>query len=569
MDVVIGHPVKMLVKFLELRGIQLEDGQTVIKLHIKEHQAINVFILFLQQSINLKIVKLELNKMLFIVEFLLQNKKMIFKDNAYILVVNIQIIKLLKTLDQDLITKDLVFLNYWKCLINNNSMKWLSLARTDFVDSDLNLSNGNSYKTIQKSWFSIKKIKHQNKNSLRIFLPFYKYLLAGGMVKENTQMEPLLRMEKIKLKLNSIQIKTLQMWNYHHRYTYNKTISLLNEDNERPLYKDVKPENSNTYYSKLELRNLIVPESCCSRIKWILETPKAIRESAVFESYKNLQSAISNLKNGHIRYFNLRYKSKKLLKWTIGVPKESIKVYQNGDLGIYEERTTNFRLRTTEKIKEIKNDCTIHFNGLHYYICVPKAIEMKNNNKSNWMCSLDPGIRKFQTIYSPDNDNYITIGEKASRVLYVNLLRLDKLLSKKNSKNILKIKKLRLRIQYLQDELHYKSINFLCTNYKNIYIPKLTKENDIIKCSNRIISSKTVRNMVVLGHCKFIERLKTKAKEFTNVKIHIITEEYTSQRCLACNTFTKTNAEMFICKSCNFTIDRDILGSTNILLKNW
>jgi hypothetical protein len=76
-------------------------------------------------------------------------------------------------------------------------------------------------------------------------LPFYKYLLEGGMVKENTQMEPLLKMDKIKLKLNSIQIKTLQMWNYHHRYTYNKTISLLNEGTERPLYKDVKPENSN------------------------------------------------------------------------------------------------------------------------------------------------------------------------------------------------------------------------------------------------------------------------------------------------------------------------------------
>jgi transposase len=394
-------------------------------------------------------------------------------------------------------------------------------------------------------------------------------LLAGGMVKENTQMEPLLRMKKIKLKLNSIQIKTLQIWNYHHRYTYNKTISLLNEDTKRPLYKGVKPENSNTYYSKLELRNLIVPESSCSRIKWILNTPKAIRESAVFESYKNLQSAISNLKNGHIKYFNLRYKSKKLLKWTIGIPKESIKVYQNGDLGIYEERTTNFRLRTTEKIKEITNDCTIHFDGVYYYICVPKTIQMKRNDKSNWVCSLDPGIRKFQTIYSPDNDSYITIGEKASSVLYSHLLKLDKLLSKKNSKNILKIKRLRLRIQYLQDELHYKSINFLCKNYKNIYIPKLTKGNDIIKCSNRKISSKTVRNMVVLGHCKFIERLKTKAEEFTNVKIHIITEEYTSQRCLACNTFTKTKAEMFTCKSCNFTIDRDILGSTNILLKNW
>jgi transposase len=54
-----------------------------------------------------------------------------------------------------------------------------------------------------------------------------------------------------------------------------------------------------------------------------------------------------------------------------------------------------------------------------------------------------------------------------------------------------------------------------------------------------------------------------------NVNIHIITEEYTSQTCLNCKNLTKTNNEIFICKCCNFTIDRDILGSTNILLKNW
>ena len=152
----------------------------------------------------------------------------------------------------------------------------------------------------------------------------------------------------------------------------------------------------------------------------------------------------------------------------------------------------------TEKIKEINNDCTIHFDGLYYYICVPEIKQMKINNNSNWICSIDPGIRKFQTIYSPDNDNYITIGEKASSVLYNNLLKLDKLFSKRNSKNILKIKKLRLKIDNLQRELHYKTINFLCNNYKNIYIPKLTKQNDIIKVFNRKINCKTVRNMVVL-----------------------------------------------------------------------
>ena len=359
------------------------------------------------------------------------------------------------------------------------------------------------------------------------------------------------------------------MWNNHCRYSYNKSINMLNEDNERPLYKGVKPENSTIFYSKLELRNLIVPADACSRIPWILETPKAVRESAVFEACKNLKSAISNLKNGHIKYFNLTYKSKKLLKWSIGIPKESIKVYQNGDLGIYEERTTNFRTRTTEKVKEIKHDCTIHFDGLYYYVCVPEEREMKSNKESNWMCSMDPGSRKFQTIYSPDNDNYTIIGDRASSILYKELIKLDKLQSNKNSKNRLKIIKLRLRIKNLQSELHNKSINFLCENYKNIYIPKLTKENDIISKQNRKINTKTVRNMVVLGHCKFIEKLKTKADLYTNVKIHIITEEYTSQRCLNCKNLTKTNEEIYVCKSCNFRIDRDVLGSTNILLKNW
>jgi transposase len=49
----------------------------------------------------------------------------------------------------------------------------------------------------------------------------------------------------------------------------------------------------------------------------------------------------------------------------------------------------------------------------------------------------------------------------------------------------------------------------------------------------------------------------------------VITEEYTSQKCLNCKKLTKTKDELFKCKSCNFTIDRDVLGSTNILLKNW
>jgi transposase len=42
-----------------------------------------------------------------------------------------------------------------------------------------------------------------------------------------------------------------------------------------------------------------------------------------------------------------------------------------------------------------------------------------------------------------------------------------------------------------------------------------------------------------------------------------------SQQCLNCRHLTKTSNEIYVCKYCHEKIDRDVLGSVNILLKNW
>lgn len=590
----VGCPIKMLVSFMESQKIHLGPGQTMIKLSIKEHQAINVYILYLQKSMNLKNPDWKKNKLLFIVEFLLQNKKMTLKDNVYTLVVSTQIVKLLKTLDQDSITKDVDFLNYWKCLINESSTELLSLLKTDFVDSDLNLSNGYSYRTIQKSWFSIRYKKHINKNSQRTFLPFYKFLLAGGTDKEDTKH---LRMRKIKIKNpTSLHIKRIKGWNDDARYSYNKAICIINgQDKINKSEKIIstvfsqdldnkddngkrKPVSHQVTYDKYRLRDMITPESACSRIPWILKTPKSIREASVFEASKNLSSALSNKNAGNITRFSLRYKSRKKDSWTIGLPKSCMRI-KDKRINLFEKLSYDMEMNLTEKILDNstvntetlikpKHDCTLHFDGMSYYICIPFSPK-KRVSKNSWMCAIDPGSRKFQTVYSPENGNYTIIGDRASNVLYEKLLQLDQLISKKNSKNKDRIRKLRNRIKNLQSELHHKTSKYLCDNYKTIYIPKLLKNNDIISKSNRRIQTKTVRSMVVLGHCKFVDTLKAKANLYTNVQVHVITEEYTSQVCLNCKKRTKTSNEIWICNSCNFTIDRDALGSTNILLKNW
>lgn len=539
-----GLAIKKLVDFIQSRETLLDHGLTMIVLSIKELQATKEFILLIHQTLlhltPLHTPFLVINKTIYILEFLLQNKKTTWIDNQPFFKLNIQIISLLKTLVQDSIINEKVFLNSWNCLVKDLLTKWSYIAKTDFVDSDLNSSSGYSYKTIQNSWFLNKLINLQNKNSLKTFCLFYKFLLVDGTEKENT---PLIRTRKYRLKLNSLQKIKLNEWSSDYRWCYNKSVWLLKDE----------------YYSKFELRNLVVPSEVNCRNPWILRTGFQTRAYACFEAHQALKTNMGLIKSGDRKYFNLRYKRKKTIGWTINISKENITQINSREFGLYEK--TMGRLRTTENIPKIDKDCKIQFDGEHYYIIIPIEIEKRNTESKDWFCSLDPGVRKFQTIYNPQEEDINFIGDRASTRIYKKILKLDKETKQK------KITKLRNEIKNLQKELHDKTSRYLCNNFNNIYIPKLTKGNDIIK--KHKLHKKTTRNMVLLGHCKFVEKLKTKAEEYNDVKILIITEEYTSQTCLRCKKRTKTSKEMFECNYCRYRMDRDILGSINIFEKHF
>lgn len=537
-----GLVIKKLVDFIQSRVTLLDDGLTMVVLSTKELQATKEFILLIHQTLLhlTPIYSMETNKTIYILEFLLQNKRMIWLDKQPFFKLNIQIISLLKTLVQDSIINEKGFLDSWNYLVKDLLMKWSSIAKTGFADSDLNLSNGYSCNTIQNSWFLNKLINLQNKNSLRTFCLFYKFLLVVGTEKENT---PLIRTRKYRLKLNSLQKSKLNEYSYHYKWCYNKSIGLLNDE----------------YYSKYELRNLIVPEEVNCRNPWIIRTGFQIRANACFEAHQALKTNINLVKQGDKKFFNLKYKRKKTLGWTINISKENIKQVNDKEFGLYER--TMGRINTTEKIPKIEKDCKIQFDGEHYYIIIPIDIEKKKTVSKEWFCSLDPGVRKFQTVYNPEKEEINYIGDRASTRIYKKILKLDKTTKKKE------IIKLRNQIKNLQKELHDKTSRYLCNSFNNIYIPKLNKDNDIIK--KHVLHKKTTRNMVLLGHCKFVEKLKTKADEYNDVKILIITEEYTSQTCINCKKRTKTSNEMFECGFCGYTIDRDMLGSINIFEKQY
>lgn len=135
------------------------------------------------------------------------------------------------------------------------------------------------------------------------------------------------------------------------RYIYNKTVFLLNEtqdlykipnkysnyswldtciprseinesqdEKNNILYPTIRNTSESVFLSKLEIRNLLVPEETLSNVSVLNETPSIVREGAVFEAIKNFKSAKTNIKKGNINHFTMSYKRKKDIKsWTISI----------------------------------------------------------------------------------------------------------------------------------------------------------------------------------------------------------------------------------------------------------
>jgi transposase len=548
----LNYDIQKLVNTLETTHLESVDGQTMVILNINELQVIQEFIISI---LKIKTFQPTIKFRIFILESVLKNKKN--NDlNSYKL--NTLLLQLLKILALDLTLNDVDYSNFWNCLVKDSLNKLWLPEKTDSVDSDSIFLNGNSNKTLLNSWFSTHSTSPQKKNLQKTYLPFYKYLHPDRMEKRNV----LLRTKKIKLKLTSIQKAQLENWRHSCRYSYNKAIWLIND--------------TDSSYSNYDLRNLITPAEVNSRTKWLLETPTAIREAAVFEANKNKNACFTNYLNKNIKHFKLKFISRKKESWTIG-GFNNVKKISNNIISLYPKY--NFgQAKTTEQMPDTYKTCSIHFDGIHYYILVPVETELKKYLNKNPIASLDPGVRTFNTLYDPMEEKCYKIGDGASYLIYQELLLLDKLISQRSfiknanaHKGIsCKISRKRLKIKNLQHEMHCKVSNWLCKKYNTIVIPRFDSKNMVSKNKSvkRVISTKTVRNMSLLAHGKFLEMLKTKAQEFQSELIIVdeIDTTKTCSKCLyKCNTIGAK--EEWRCLKCKHFHDRDCNASKNILMK--
>jgi putative transposase len=287
--------------------------------------------------------------------------------------------------------------------------------------------------------------------------------------------------------------------------------------------------------------------------------------------------------------FDIGFRSKKT-EQSITIPKEAIKLILDGNsnaLKMYPTFLTNqlkffYRKRDIKKGKQITKiiyDCKLIQNKLgKIYLVVPHRVEACDNQASqpyDWG-ALDPGVRTFQTIFSPSGVAFKIGDRDISRIARL-CLHLDKLLAKSKDKTIKSkkrgkyqkaYKRLSDRIKNLVKEVHWKTISFLTENFKNIIIPPFNV-SQMVKRKNRKINSKTVRNMLCWSHYAFRMRLMHKA-ELKGVKVFVRGEEYTTKTCTNCLRINHNvkGEKVLKCPFCKTKVDRDLSGARNEFLKN-
>ena len=166
------------------------------------------------------------------------------------------------------------------------------------------------------------------------------------------------------------------------------------------------------------------------------------------------------------------------------------------------------------------------------------------------------------------NNKYIEIGNNLSTTIKKLLNRLDEFSEIKNKRiKNKKEKYIREKIKNKVKDMHWKIINYLTSNYKNIIIGNWSTK-DIIRKNDSVLTKINKRISQNISFYRFLERLKYKSI-IKKINLIIENEHYTSKMCTLCSNVKEDlgGNKIYKCDICNNEIHRDYNGSRNIFLK--
>ena len=390
---------------------------------------------------------------------------------------------------------------------------------------------------------------------------------TGKVSVTNDASKDILRCEKISIKLSRNQRLIIQKWFAIYRWCYNKTIKFIRHKDQF--------EDGKNIYSFYTLRKLIKSSFTKNEKQRIKKSkiPVHTLDNAIRDVCKAYKTAFTLLKSEKIKFFRLRTKKATSPKETILLESSCFSKTYNS----FAIRALGKLIDSSKSIMGITHDSRLqyckHTGSMTLYVPVNKATKVCTGRKE-W-CSLDPGIRTFQTLYSPYGvDEFGT--EQPIKIKKL-IKKIEGL--KENEKDVENKKwykkfagKRYKRIQNIRDDLHWKTALKLVKNYDTILLGSMSTKG--IVSNKRHLNKGVKTTSYMLGHYLFRQRLEAKAEEYDS-KVFIVNEAWTSKTCGGCSKVHHNlgSNKTFKCPQpnniCSFEIDRDVNGARNIALNHF
>lgn len=359
-----------------------------------------------------------------------------------------------------------------------------------------------------------------------------------------------IKSKSILLKPTNKQKRMLLQWMGSYRFVYNKVINFLVDEYE-------KTGKIRSYFKCRKEWTLKLKEI----MPWWSDIPAHTLYGAMMDASKDYSAMVKKRSKGLKSDLPRCRKRKQRSFFILGNSITS--------KGIYIQRLGP--MKSCESLPDKPMDCRIiHYAG-RFWLRVPEKQQTLVTDNQGHVCAIDPGIRTFATIFSPDGIGKIQSGG-FSRI--VTLLRhLDDLQSRtskvknRNKKNRMNLaaSRMRLKIRNLIDDLHYQTIGWLFRKFDVVIFPDGDFTSAISKASRKI-RSKSVRSLMGYAFARFRDRLKHKAS-LLGKTVKIVCESYTSKTHNVTGEVISNLGGRKTIESEGIKIDRDINGALGVFLK--
>lgn len=226
-------------------------------------------------------------------------------------------------------------------------------------------------------------------------------------------------------------------------------------------------------------------------------------------------------------------------------------------------------MRSAEPLPVKPKDCRVIFEAGKFWLRVPYERAIAHGENQARVCSIDPGIRTFATIYSPEGVGKIgqfAFGRIARLALHLDDLvsRTSKVSGQRKIRMRLAQARMRLRIRNLIQDLHWQVAGWLFRNFDTVIFPEANFTSAVSRL-NRKIRAKSVRSLLSFSFAKFRDRLRFKA-EILGKSVVTVCESYTSKTHNITGEIKKIGGAKTT-TSRGIRIDRDLNGALGIFLK--